>query len=626
MRSVLLYLGVGLHLCAACTPTPPPEEASPGHDHLARSSSLLTLPPVSGTPEALRDLERAARQGSCVATWLEARYLLDLFDLTRLGGGWGPDTLTAGAHGLLWRQLGLSGPPGRGGRATRQVLDGLKRRFAAIAPVCPEAEAARLAMRMLHVDSSDRDNIESALAAVVLYKKIARSSVPLGPSAMLRLTDWCDKAFNLAAGGDPALQHRRLNQCLFSLFDADPTPYFEVDPEHRPTDPPWTVLADALERRYEALSSTRFARLSRALERRFESFRRLATSRLPTAISLASTPIPTSDAGAAWDRTPVVLITRGGYLVGGKAILSGNPDDLVNALTRRLHNDRRGRITVTAAAAAPLSMLMEVARAARRAGASILELGVMKRVAARSPAGDVQAALFGQGPVFRLEVIPLSLLLFSTQAPLTPSREHPHGLGDDPRRAENQLAIRFSGVSLAISTRHGILPPCAASSLKSTLARLRKYYPDDEAIILVPGPGASYRDLIKLAERLRGWRQEGLTYGVALATAGHLPPPEADLNTSIKLWERARVTASPGISSDLLVDLRECYRAALRLIPAGDPLPGGALTLRQSKAGYRRAGGSLKDNHLHACALSRVEAMPAPRPPRVEISFSLATE
>ncbi len=260
----LISLGIGLLMWTSCAPSSPPLSSQPRPSDISQFSIHLKLPPAAETPAALHRLERLGRQGSCPAAWLSAQYLLDLFDLTRLTGGL-PSDSGASSHKLLWQRLGLSGPPGRGRLATQQVLQGLVQRFRDIAPRCPEKENARLALDMLRVDSTPRKTIERALAAAVRYKKIARSGSPLRPNALLRLADWCDKSFHLAAGGDPSQQHRRLNQCLFPLFDADPSPYFEEDPQRRPTDPPWSVLAEELKLRYQALVQTRFAKLAEDL-------------------------------------------------------------------------------------------------------------------------------------------------------------------------------------------------------------------------------------------------------------------------------------------------------------------------------------------------------------------------
>ncbi len=352
----------------------------------------------------------------------------------------------------------------------------------------------------------------------------------------------------------------------------------------------------------------------------------MATSRLPTDVSLGRFPLPISSAGVAWDRTPIVHITRRGFLIGGKAILAEDSEDLEHAIARRLHNDRRGRVTITAESSAGMGMITTAARAARRAGASVLELGVMQRVASSSPAGDVQATIFPGRAVFRLEVLPLSLLLFSTQAPLTPTREHPHGMGDDPRNAENELAIRFSGSALSISSRHGILSSISASSLRATLATLHRYYPEDASLILIPDPTATYRDLIQIVERLWRRRSADMSFGLALSTAGRLPPPEADLHALFKLWERARVVATPDPSPKTRAALLTCYRRSLGAIAPGETSPQGTLLLRQHRRGFRRAGGTLKDTLLRDCTVSLFAATPHPHHRAIKITFTLDPE
>ena len=613
MRNLLL---IPLILLLSACPHPLPV-GGPNKDALPpRLVEALVLPPGPETGPALEELAKAANAGSCPAAWIRVRYLIDLYDTVRLQPLMAaPDREAyAAAHLQLWSGLNNPGGAGRGELATRQVQGALKSLIKAIPASCPQTRGAS---ELLDADALQRDTVPHAQAAAVAYKRIARSGADLAPNATLRLAHWCLASFLLAAGGEPALQHVRLNQCLFPLFDADPTPYFEEDPARRPPDPPWTLLAIQLKAKVAALSRGRLSGLAATLTRAVEAALKRAGPTLPVPLDLARTNLPVSDGGASasqpWDRIPLVFFTGKGYLVGGVAILADDEElaGLQSALTLRLRGDRRGRVSLVADPDSPARVALTVGRAARLAGARTLELGVTYQVAPGTTPGDVQRDVFGDKPVLRLHGVPISLIPLAAKRIPTVPRERPRGLDYDVRGAPNQLLLRVDRGRATLSSKDGVLPPVKLEQIRATLETASEAYPDDQGLLLLPGPGITLAELIfaaGAATRTAGDRP--LFTGLALAPAGLPPGSDADLAPVLRALAPARVTATPATAAPLSRALLRCYHQALRTAVAkpGATHPAGELRFKRSRGKARAAGGDLKDRDLSRCVARALDA------------------
>ena len=598
--SLLILLAGG---CSGPTVRPDPVGPAPIP---ASIKAALEIPPVAGTAAALQHLGDEAKKGHCESAWLRIQYLVDLLDTARLQAGAGVEGVRdkdlERAHPLLWRALGLSGDPGRGRLATRQALDALSRVLGRAPMKCAWIrDHVADARTLLEVDRAPRQEVADALRSAVAYKKIARSESPLAPNARLRLAHWCLSAFRLAAGGMPAMQHARINQCLLPLYDADPSSYFEMDPLKRPPDAPWPVLRRALEAELAGLQKTRLGALSASLSAAAKGFFSRAAPTLPTPLDLSRFHAPVSGLGAPWDRTPIVLATAAGFYVGGQAVLPDDEEGLQKALAARLAGDRRGRITLVTTGDSVAAMVSYVGRAARLAGARTLALGVMTQVAARAPAGDVQFAVFGKRPVFRLHEIPVSLLLLSARATRPLARDRPRGMDYDPAAARNGLMVRLDRGRFTLASKHGVLPAVSFKQLLATLRTLRRAYPDDTSLVLAPGSGATYGELVAAAGLARRDAGQPLFPGLALASRGQAQPSEEDLAPLLRLLSSATVTVSPPLTRALPMLLRRCFLDTLRTLKKKQKAPRGTLVLREHKGKLRLAGGTLKHRALRGC-------------------------
>jgi hypothetical protein len=596
------FFTIVVALAVGCGPPAKGPDTGPSGASDAVPAAVVAKLIIPPTAETLGALETLRRGTGCHAAWRRVRYLLDLFDAVRLL----PTDKSIDGPGLtlLWKGLALPNEPARGREATRRVMEGLRSQLAQQRLATCAAEHVTTAATLLQADEAPRKTTEEALRVAVVYKRIARSTSPLSPNAQLRLVDWCAKAFQLAVGGDPRQQHGRLNQCLFPLYDTDPAPYFQKDPTARPPDPPWPVLRGALARATRELQRGRLKGLGTRLARHQARFFEAAAALLPAPLNLSSFKLPSSTQGVAWDRTPVVLVSSRGYLVGGRAVLDGDTDGLVQAIAKRLHNDQRRQITLVAAPDCEAERILELGRAARKAGARLMTLGTTRRVSGPPPQGDVQVAVFGQRPVLRLEGIPIDLTLLSTATPRGYSRDLPRGVGYDPRTAASGLAIVIERSGARISSKDGRLAPIKLPGLQAQLKSLKGVYADDRSLVVAPGRGALYAELVSVAAAARKADGQPLFPGLALATPSRVNAPEQDLRPALRLFSMARVKLEPILDQSWPGRVRACYLETLRgYIEGAKPPEGSVIVFVPGGKQRAHVRGLKRQRALHKCLL-----------------------
>jgi hypothetical protein len=600
---MLRFITILLALAVGCGPPVKGPDTGPvgASDEVPPAvAAKLVIPPTAETSRALETLGRAA---GCRAAWVKVRYLLDLFDAVRLL----PRDTSIGEPGLalLWKGLDLPNEPARGRDATRRVIEGLRNQLALERLSICAKEHVKTAVALLQADEAPRGSTAEALRVAVAYKRIARSGSPLSPNAQLRLIDWCAKAFQLAAGGDPHKQHGRINQCLFPLYPADPTPYFQLDPAARPPDPPWPVLRSALERATRELQRGRLKELGTRMASHQARFFEAAAGLLPAPLDLSSFKLTRSTHGIAWDRTPVVVVSSRGYLVGGRAVLAEDAEGLVQAIAKRLHNDQRRQITLVAAPDCEAQRILDLGRAARKAGARLMTLGVTRKVAGPPPRGDVQFTIFGQRPVLRLEGIPIDLALLSTAAPRGYSRDLPRGVGYDPRTAKSELAAVIDRSGVRISSKDGRLAPVKLPGVQAQLKSLKGVYANDRSLVLAPGRGALLAELVAVAAAARKANGQPLFPGVALATPSRINAPAQDLRPTLRLFSMVRVKLEPILDQSWPGRVRTCYQETLRGYVEGTKPPPEGRVIVFIPGGKQRSyvRGLRQQRKLHKCLL-----------------------
>lgn len=585
----------------------------------------LDLPPTAQTQARLL---RWQRQATCAARWQRARTLLDLHDVELFLRGESDRVsevqrqLRQQIAAFLRRALGLD-ETAIAEAARRTALRGL---LAPLPSGCPaQAARARQALALLKADETIAEQgrptkPKAALRLAIAYKQVLLEESELAANARLRLVDWCADATRDAVRAPPPRQQAALNQCLFALFDADPSPYFEADAARRPPDPPWTILLSTLEGELRQLEKSRFRKVAE-LQRSFDAdYFLTAKAELPVAVDYQRLALPASVQGLPHDRTPVVTVTPQGFLVDNLLVPLGAEDQLRAALVRRLRGDRRASLTVVARPDTSLYGLFELGRAARRLKVATLLIGVRRKVADAAPRGDVQARL-ARGAVWRLEGLPLSIRLLSIH-PGEPSRDRPRQLLFDPRSVQARVALGFGPHGARVSSNDGRSPRWPGLpelKLRRWLHRLRAVYPRESALLLAPARRATFAQLVRLISVARYDQRQPLFPSLALTTKSSIVPPPGDLGRFIEAWLAARVRVAPAGAGDSTALLR-CYRAALRAAQRrAEALPAGVLRL---SAGRRWPSKMLGDPLLARCTAAALGKRTR-RSPALELSFTL---
>ena len=651
----LFVLGACLGNLGGCA-SGPIRPANSRLDIGPRALASLVLPPTPATSGVLQRLDLGARRGKCEFAARHLRYLIDLLDYVRIVELPGLTEKRTG-HALLWRALSLGDQPSRGRSATKEVMTALGKRIALGKSRCSHS-IFREAEILIHADTAARRTARDRLAATLAYKRIILSTAPAGTkatvnlqaNAQLRLIDWCYQAFRLAAGGEPSRQARRINQCLYPLFEADPAPYFQPKAVDRPPDPPWAFLRDTLLARLDSLKEGRLQGIAAPWLRSVRTFFSMVAAELPSTARqgrfdlLQISAKQSKSSFRVWDRHPILAIDRHGFAIDNIAVIDGDDVGLASALKRRLYNDPRGKITVLAPPNTLSERLIRLAKPFRNAGVNTLYLALLQPVATKAPAGDVHAGLSPKGPVLRLAGIPLSLALFPSRRSL---RWRGNIRGLDYSWADNraQLKISISSKGLTISTKHGMMHIDEAK-LAASICSLRKAYPADQGVILAVTDGTPISRLTQIAMKTRvALHQCGfLALAFARQPRGDGDSETTDLSPLLPLLSSANVTKiSPTGPSAThtpdLAPLKRCYRATLiRRSAAGKgPLLRGTIKLQLGRFWrVQRSAMVVKDRKFRKCIAKalreesqiqgRTQDPPPKRGQRCTVEFSASSD
>jgi hypothetical protein len=555
-----------------CTPRPVVEHV--------KKPALLRLPPTAA------DLATAsAKPRDCASLFRRLRLLFDWLDAERSVSGEDDEVssdqrkLARSLGTALNRALELDSVASHDQR--KAALVGLIReaapRSATRSSGAKTRSDQRCAAQRQHLRTAlgliDADGLKKPIAKVVAYKRVLFDGGPFAENARLRLVDWCVRAFRDAARERPAAQQRELNRCLYPLYEADPAPYFHPDPSKRPPDPPWHVLKAALDEQLRLLAQSRFSQLARLQKAADARFFKLSGATLPASFNLGRLRLKQSAQGRPLARIPVALASENGFFVDGLSIPPQNRKLLERAIRTRLRGDPGREFVVVSRAKAPLYALFEVARAARRVGATSMHLGVRRTVSKMAPKNDVSRAVFGSGQVWRLEGIPVSIRLFFVHIG-EPDRNRPKQLAFDPRTAGARVALLVSrrrakganqvisaagALRLTVSTRYGSTM-VSKKTVGPTLAKVAKVFGRPRSILLAAARDVAFEDLVEIVETVRLQNRKPLYPGVALAQYHQLTAHPRPLGPLLTALERLVIKVSGAKTTDKQ-GLIECVRS-----------------------------------------------------------------
>lgn len=552
----------------------------------------LTVPPSAGTAVSLQRLADAAQHGDAGAAWARSHELIDLFDAARA------------AHDVASRALVLQAlaVPDAGdadrGRTTDAALDALLVGVDHVLELDRLHKDAQAARTLLDWDRHPPASRKDLYVAAAALKRIARGGGPLAANATLRLALFCAGAFRDA----PRLVARdrpgALSSCLYSLFDADPAPYFDADPARRPPAPAWKDLDAGLGTLLDRLAKMPSRVAGVAAPLRAEQATVVADAEgkglLPRPLDPRALRLPMVAAAPVFDWEPLVFVH------------DPTPEELARfekELGELLVADGRSRAALALTADAPASSFLAVAGLARRLGADTVELAVGWEQQVKPPSGDYWFGRTPDGRVARVGVLGLAFV---------------GGAGWDPARSALGMTLVVGPKRWQLVAPRGALPPveigadaaAASTALGKELAQIADAFPDEAALAVVPEPDVTVG---ALAAALVAARAHKLALG--LGEAAPTPARGGNLAARAALRAGAHVKIVPDAFADRVPAVRRCYQDAVE----HDASLAGVLAI---EAGPRVVSGP-RDETLRRCVVARLaDKMAAEKTPSVRVELS----
>lgn len=560
LRPPTLVLACALLACSG-SPHAPRGGANPGESALDKERKALVLPPAAYTASALSRVDAAAEAGDAASAWVYAHYLLDVFDYARF-------MEDKGARTLLFAETHTA--EGHGDALTDQVLDVLLvavDRVARFDRLHAGAHAARVLLTGDRRPPSERAQLFARMAGL---KGVARGRGPLAANAIVRLAAFCGRAFRDAVHAPMVRRSAILSTCLYPLYDSDPEPYFAKDPARRPPEPAWSDLATGLGKLTLELegSRSRIAPLAKKLKEEDEAFLAQASVALPTRRDPIELGAPLLGAGDPYEWTPLVFIGDGSSVP--------RVEELAAKIQPVLEKDARGRVALAAFALAPASALLHGAHAALQAGAAVVEILIGYEQQLKPPPGDYWSGRTQDGRVIRAGTLSFALGPMGSQTAKPTSRATPRAHGWDPARAALRLHLLISAKEWQLVAPSGSFPALALdpsradakNALRAQLERLRRAFPDEDGLILVPDPAATVTSVAEAAEAAR-YSAAGDPLFSALALSDLRPSsgPKGDLAERVARRSVAQVAILPDVLFDKAPAVRLCYLDALDRVP-----------------------------------------------------------
>ena len=499
--------------------------------------------------------------------------LIDLYDAARFTHG-------EKAREALGRELGF------------RVEAGPAATEKAIAAIDVEVDKV-LAADRLHAGAQDAKTLlawdgkppaarSEVLQRMAEVKAIARGKGPMAPNARLRLAGYCWRALDDATRAPWRQRPFAIAHCLYALYDSDPDPYFDRDPDRRPPLPAWRDLVAAA----HALLSATPGEASRALGDALGAVEKRAAE-MP--VEPVSEVMVAADA-PLYDWAPIA-----------------DASTTLDALRVRVQGDGRGEVALLVEPGA--KDIAALAETARKAGASEIQLLVARTQRLAAPPGDYWHGKPDRA--IRAAVIPISL------APL--------GKAGAPRSAYPvdftgglSLHLMIGESEMLLVGRDGVVAKVTdVPQLVDKLQQVRVAFPEQQALAVLTDPNATFK-VIAPALAAAAWRN-----GMPFFRLGLAAKAPAVKGSSLAKRVALRAGASVAIVPDTLAArkpaLLACYQDALEKAPAlagtvrVEPKNGAAITVGKA------------DKRLAACVTAALgKALMASGAASAEVTFRVS--
>jgi hypothetical protein len=504
--------------------------------------------------------------------------LIDLYDTARYAQ-------SAEARAALGRELGFA--VGTGPAATEKVILALLLRVDGVLAADRLHVGAQAARTLLEFDGTPPAVRREVLQRMREVKAIARGSGPMAPNARLRLAGYCWRALQDATRAPWRQRPFAMCHCLYALYDSDPDPYFDRDPDRRPPLPAWKDLVQGATRllfeadHYPAgageliVPKVAWGSLDGARKRLGAMLLNLgATADQEMPVEPVSEVMVAADA-PLYDWAPVAE--------------SGMK---VDALRERIQGDGRGQVALRLAPGGKRDVV-ELAETARKAGAGEIQLLAARRQKIDAPPGDYWHGKPAE--VTRAAVVPISL------APLGALATGPRSPYAIDFAAGLRLALvvgasrwRLVGEGGELASIRSNDKPDPAALLVEALVRVRSAFPDQQALAMIIEPGAPNAQVIAAAAAAA--RRNGAPFFRLGLAAGAPAVKGSSLAKRVALRAGASVAIVPDTLAARKPAVLACYQDALEKAPK----LAGAVRLEPKNGAAAVVGAA--DRRLAACA------------------------
>ncbi len=576
-----LFSGLVIALFAACGgsgkgPSSPADKPAPGVTATIRAQ--LTIPPNEQSLAVMRDLEGLSDAGNAEAAILHAHYLMDLFDDARFAE-------RASSRDVLAEIAGRPKDAMRGPAATQALAELLVLDADRILELDRKSRMGQELRVLASYDAVGPANRGEVFQAMQELKRIRDKDGPLAANANLRLFGYCRSALLDAQRFDRAGQRIALSHCLYPLYSSDPEPYFAEHSEERPPPPDLAPLASKMRELASRHSDTRLGQAFASQKAWIENYSKAPG--LVSKIDPLALRLPTVAHARPYDDAPIL---------GADA----------SSLGSEVLADGRGQVAIAFASERPATDVLKAAETISEAGADTALLLVATSQRLRVPKGDYWSRDVGDAPILRAGQIAFSL------ARLESTKDNPKERSADTKAAQWNAQHSDLTLHLLVSPSKWTLASplgriaefavgdkdaSAPEVLQKALVEVRKAYPDEQGIILVPEPGTSVGALALAAEAAHH-RPDGMPLFPRLAIASKGPKVRKGNQLAVRIARRAlaSISVDPEILSSKVPVAMRCYHALANT----NKLKSATVRLELPEGGRLSATGG--NSRLQACA------------------------
>jgi hypothetical protein len=535
----------------------------------AEEIAMLRVPPTPDSIAVFQDLESRADAGDVEAAWQRAHFLLDLFDAARFARD---ET----SRETLAEIAGRPKTAMQGSAATQAIAELVLLEVDHVLELEREHSLAQQARTLIRFDAAPPQKRSEVFQRVEELKRIMAKESELGTAAALRLFGYCRQALVDARGLVGSRQRIALSHCLYPLYSSDPSPYFADKASRRPPPP---ELGEILIDLKALLPEQAWPRLKEAIAKQsawLEEFQSATTSF--QSYDPVKLRLPPASGVTPYDDYPLVRSTEGAV------------DEAAGHLRGPLLADKRKVAALAFASEAPAATTVKAARIASAAGAQGLAVLVSMQQKLSVPRGDYGSTRLQGDSATRAGEMLWSLALIEG-GDQDPDNASAKATSWDPRRAALRLHLVVSPKSWRLTSAQGDLATIDTSTvashpqeaLRSELASIRRAFPDEDGLVLVPDDKPSHGALVAaaLAARRDG---KGQALFSRIATAASSPKKKSGKALRRRIQKRAAalVTVKPEALASRSPVARRCY---LQLLDKSGAAPQGEIRMERGTDG-----------------------------------------